>query len=314
MRSILLISVFLSAALVLMQSCDHIKNPYPEKVVLDLDTTLYPGLWADYVANEWPTFGTNVNTFRNILLEDFTGHKCVFCPAAAALAHSLQTANPGRVFVTSIHAGPDGIGDFQSVSPPDYPVDFTNPQGVQIGIYFGINDGGFPGNPRGTVNRVKNGDVIFQSPNAWSSMVTQLKNDNLLRVNMQSKLNYYPATKGAFLHVEVEKLDNSLTNELGIVTYLLEDSLVGDQKMNDNSHNTNYVHRDIHRGNLNAQPFGRPLTSADMTNGKYYINYSFVVPNQLDGNHNPANMHLLVYVYDRVTWEIYQVIKQKIVQ
>jgi hypothetical protein len=59
-------------------------------------------------------------------------------------------------------------------------------------------------------------------------------------------------------------------------------------------------------------PFGRQLTPADLTNGKYYVNYSFEVPNQLDGGFNTENMHVLIYVYDMVTKEIYQVIKQKI--
>ena len=68
-------------------SCDHVKNPYPPEVNLELDTTLYPGLWSDYENNEWPTFSQNTNTNRNVLIEDFTGHKCVFCPAAADLAH-----------------------------------------------------------------------------------------------------------------------------------------------------------------------------------------------------------------------------------
>jgi hypothetical protein len=83
--------------------------------------------------------------------------------------------------------------------------------------------------------------------------------------------------------------------------------------MSDNSHNTSYIHRDIHRGNLNAQSFGRVLEAADMQNGKYYVNYSFVVPNQLDNAYHAENMHLLIYVYDRSTWEIYQVIRQNII-
>jgi hypothetical protein len=83
--------------------------------------------------------------------------------------------------------------------------------------------------------------------------------------------------------------------------------------MSDNSHNETYIHRDIHRGNLNNQAFGRNLESSDLINGKYYINYSFVVPNQLDGAYNPENMHVLLYVYDKATFEIYQVIKQKII-
>ena len=292
-------------------SCDHVENPYPPAVSIDLDTTLYPGLWSDYQNNEWPMFDENSNTERNVIIEDFTGHKCVFCPAAADLAHQLHMENPTRVFTAGIHAGPDGIGDFQSVSPPDYPTDFTNPQGVEIGQYFGENDGGFPGNPRGTVNRFDNG-TIFQSPAQWTSMTNEIISSNDLKVNLQSQLNYYEVTKGAFLHVEADPLFEDVSENLAIMVYLLEDSLVGDQKMADNSHNTSYVHRDIHRGNLNNETFGRPITSENLINDKYLINYSFAVPDQLDGTYNPSNMHLLICVFNQTTWEIYQVIKQKI--
>ena len=306
----LLLFIFLFGFLFV--SCDHVKNPYLPEVNLELDTTLYPGLWSDYENNEWPVFSENTNTNRNVLIEDFTGHKCVFCPAAADLAHALHEADPSRVYIASIHAGPDGIGDFQSVSPPDYPLDFTNPEGVEIGLYFGENDGGFPGNPRGTVNRFNNG-TIFQSPTQWTSMVNDQLSSNNLKVNIQSELNYYEETKGAFLHVELDPVDANVAENLGITVYLLEDSLVGDQKMSDNSHNSNYIHRDIHRGNLNASAFGRPVSSEDLNGDKYYINYSFVVPNQLDGQYNASNMHLLIYAFNTETWEIYQVIKQKIV-
>ncbi len=306
----LLLFIFLFGFLFV--SCDHVKNPYPPEVNLELDTTLYPGLWSDYENNEWPVFSENTNTNRNVLIEDFTGHKCVFCPAAADLAHALHEADPSRVYIASIHAGPDGIGDFQSVSPPDYPLDFTNPEGVEIGLYFGENDGGFPGNPRGTVNRFNNG-TIFQSPTQWTSMVNDQLSSNNLKINIQSELNYYEETKGAFLHVELDPVDANVSENLGITVYLLEDSLVGDQKMSDNSHNSNYIHRDIHRGNLNASAFGRPVSSEDLNGDKYYINYSFLVPNQLDGQYNESNMHLLIYAFNTETWEIYQVIKQKIV-
>ena len=291
-------------------SCDHIENPYPKKQ--EFDTTLYPGIWADYVANEWPVFDVNTNTDRNVLLEDLTGHKCIVCPTAADIAHQLHEANPDRVFIASIHSSPTGINDFQSVSPPEYPTDFTNPQGLEIGLFFGQNDGGFLGNPRGTINRINTGTIFIGHP-SWTNLTNTTLNNNILKVNMQSALNYYPQTKGAFLHVEVEKIDQSITNELAVVTYLIEDSLVGDQKMVDNSHNSSYIHRDIHRGNIDGKAFGRILKSSDMKNSKYYIDYTFVVPKQLDGNFNPENMHVLIYVYDRVTWEIYQVIKQDIV-
>lgn len=312
MKKVALLFLF-AWAIFVYSSCDHVTNPYPPQAPLELDSTLYPGNWADYVANEWPSFSTNINVDRNILIEDYTGHKCIYCPAAADLAHQMETAHEGRIFVSSMHVGPLGIGDFQTVTPPDYPLDFTNPAGVEIGTYFGAHDGGFSGNPRGTINRVTYGGNIFQSPNTWTSIVTTMLAENTLKVNMQSALNYYDQTHGAFLHVEVEKLDPTLTNDLGIVAYVLEDSLVGDQKMSDNSHNHTYTHRDIHRGNLNAQAFGRVLGPNDLQNGKYYVNYSFVVPSQLDNVYNAANMHVLIYVYDRTTWEIYQVIRQNII-
>lgn len=295
-----------------VSSCDKVDNPYPVQQSLELDTTLYPGNWNDYLATEWPTFAANTNTNRNILIEDFTGHTCVFCPAAADLAHQLYLDNPGRIYISTIHAGPEGIGSFQTVQAPDYPLDFTNPQGVEIGIYFGTNDGGFSGNPRGTISRIKSGGNVFQSPSAWTSMTNAAISANDLKVNIQSKLNYYAPTKGAFLHTEVEVLDGSLASELAMVVYLQEDSLVGDQKMSDNSHNSSYVHRDIMRKCIDGRAFGRALSTSDMTNGKYYLNYSFVVPNQLDGNYNAENMHLLIYVYDKTTQEVYQVIEQGI--
>ena len=82
----------------LLCSCDHVDNPYPPQINIDLDTTLYPGLWSDYENNDWPSFDENTNVNRNVLVEDFTGHKCVFCPAAADLAHDLHMDNPTRVY------------------------------------------------------------------------------------------------------------------------------------------------------------------------------------------------------------------------
>ncbi len=124
-------------------SCDHVENPYPPTVSIDLDTTLYPGLWSDYQNNEWPIFDENSNTERNVIIEDFTGHKCVFCPAAADLAHQLHIGKSNQSIYCRNSCWTRWNWRFQSVSPPDYPTDFTNPQGVEIGQYFGENDGGF---------------------------------------------------------------------------------------------------------------------------------------------------------------------------
>ncbi|MDG1841997.1 MAG: Omp28-related outer membrane protein [Crocinitomicaceae bacterium] len=291
-------------------SCDKVNKPF-EGYSSDLDQTLYPGVWSQYVANEWPDFSQtpNTNVYRNVLIEEFTGHQCSYCPLASVEAHDLYSSNYGRVFIAAIHAGadPSGMTNLQEVNPPDYPTNFTNQQGLQMGAFF-YNNTFDISNPRGTINRKEEGGLMFHTATTWSSITSSILNTNDLKVNIQGKINYYPTTKGAFLHVEVEKLDPNLS-DLAIVSYLIEDSIVGDQKMPDNTHNSSYVHRDIHRGNLSSTPFGINLTADLMSNDNYYVNYSFEVPNQLDGNHNPSNMHVLVYVYDTTTLEIYQVIK-----
>lgn len=285
---------------------------------LEIDTNLYPGLWSEYEANYFPStddWQANTNTNRNILIEDFTGHKCVFCPQAADLAEQLHQDNPGRVYVASIHSGPDGIGDFQTVTLPDYPTDFTCQEGVEIGTWFGQNDGGFPGNPRGTVSRITYNDNIMVSPTLWTQMTNDALSANDLKFNLQSQFNYFDETHGGFLHVEVEQLDAGVTSDLYIAGYILEDTLVGDQKMPDNSHNESYIHREIMRGTIDGRAFGTQLENPVTKNGKsyYYMDYSIEVPNQLDDIHNPENMHMVIYVYDAITKEIYQVIKQKFI-
>lgn len=54
----------------------------------------YPYNFSDPSSN-WTT---NLNTNRNVLLEDYTGHYCTGCPTAAAEAKLIEDANNGNIF------------------------------------------------------------------------------------------------------------------------------------------------------------------------------------------------------------------------
>lgn len=326
MKKLLFYFVALITAGVSFTSCDHVDNPFPVGYNTDLDTNLYPGLWSDYLANEWPDFAAlpNDDPNTNVIIEDFTGHYCSNCPAAAIQAHNVHESNPNRVFVASVHAGPtaNGITNFQEVNiPAGYTVDFMNPQGLAYGGYFGttLSNSGFFGNPAGTVNRRLEGTEYFYASGFWSTKANEVL-ALPLRVAIKAKVNYYDATKGLFLHTEVEKIDQGINDEdLAIVTYLIEDSLVAPQLDANStpSYIPDYVHRDIMRGTLSGNPWGRDVVSGDLVNGKYQLNYSYVVPDQLAPQgqattYNAENMHLLIYVYDKNTYEILQVIKKKL--
>ena len=61
-------------------SCDKINNPIPIEEGA-IDWTLYPG--GDPATYPYPIWTSNNNTDRNVLIEDYTGHLCTNCPAAA---------------------------------------------------------------------------------------------------------------------------------------------------------------------------------------------------------------------------------------
>lgn len=297
-------------------SCDKVTNIFPANSYdTDLNIALYPGEWQSYLDNKWPNFDTiSAPTERNVLIDDFTGHNCQYCPSAAALAHHLHNQNPSRVFISSIHAAPTGITGFQAVTA-NYPVNFTNANGLELGTTFG-NDPylGFTGNPSVGANRAQypGSTEIFFSAGALTQMVAnQLQTSP--QVNLKAVANYFPETKGTFLHIEVEK-GASITNDIAVIAVIQQDSLVAPQNVNA-TYTPEYVHRDIHLGNVGGNAWGVTLTDAmKKENGKYYVDYSFVLQNQLTLNgandvHDPNGMHLLVYVYDKVNNEIYQVIK-----
>lgn len=308
----------LISSIVFLSSCDKVEKIYPKSTYdTELNIALYPGNWQDYLDNEWPDFdATTASTEVNVLVEDYTGHNCQYCPAAATVAHNIHMQHPQRVFISSIHSSPTGITGFQAVNT-QYPVDFTNPQALELGQFFGaIPTSGFFGNPSVGSNRIPYpGETEFYYPAGVLSSQVNNTLSSILKVAMQSKVNYYSQTKGAFIHTEVELLDNSLSNNVALQIVIQQDSLVAPQNV-DGTYTPDYVHRDIHLGHITNSLWGVTLTDAmKKENGKYYLDFSFELPNVLTLNgptlFDAGNMHLLIYVYDKTTYEIYQVLKER---
>lgn len=328
MKKIIIFSAILAAVIA---SCDKVKNAYPANPVSStLDWSLYPdGDSAYYVSQGlWPTFTANTNTQRNVLIEDFTGHQCVNCPASTANMEQLIATNPEHIFGLAIHAGPTGLTGFQ-VTSSEYTEVLYCDAGLEIGKHFGQDIPGstFLGNPAFCVNRVIANNQF--TSNAGSAIANKTNSclSSTLKVNIQAVTNYFASTRGLFLHAEVDKIDASITSDLAVAVALVEDSLIARQLVPANptwdpdgtpgdpdlSHcdgiNETYKHRDILRGFIDGRTFGKVLTATDLApSGKYLVNYSYRLPDQ----YNPDNMKLYIYVFDKTTQEIYQVIEKHI--
>lgn len=306
MKKSVLYFLFASAALVI-GSCDKVEDPIKPAILVD--TTLYPGNWEDY---PYPVFTANTNTDRNVMLEDYTGHRCPNCPAAAAIGEGIEAANASRVYIASIHAGPGGLSGFQQLAsdcgtitnPTDeFCTIFYNTESLAYGAAFQTGYGFF-GNPQGTINRIAfGGSSMFQFSTDWQARVDEVLAANDLKVNIQAQANYYPETNGMYLHVETEFLED-LTGDYNLVVYVLENEVV-DFQDSASIILDDYHHNNVFRGCMDGLAWGRTVTGSHLTGEKTYYDYSYKFPT---GQIN-TDYHFLIYVYDVATYEVLQVIK-----
>ena len=88
------------------------------------------------------TFVSTTPENKNVVLEEFTGIYCGFCPDGHVIGQGLHDANPNDVFLINIHTG-----GYANPNGPNDP-DFNTIYGAAIGTASGL-----AGYPAGTVNR-----------------------------------------------------------------------------------------------------------------------------------------------------------------
>ncbi len=299
--NISLISLFFSIGLIAV-SCDKVEHPVVEHPSSNLDWSLFPD--SDTSNYNWPVWTENTSTLKNVLLEDYTGHTCTNCPAAGLIAKGLEDANPNRVFVASVHAG---IGSaFQVVSPPEFLIDFRTEAGNTY-----VNDiAGFFGNPAGTINRKDGGlsNSLWFLASAWTGAVNSALTEPLV-AKLQLQYNYFPQTRGLFVHTESEFI-NTLTDDYGLTIYLVREVVIAPQKLSNGAVEEHYHHHSVLSDNINGT-WGTKLATEN--SGKLYNNFSFLLPdNTTDTTYNITNLALISYIYNKTTLEVAQVIKTEL--
>ena len=148
---------------------------------------------------------------RNVILEEFTGRGCQYCPDGHRIANEIAAANPGRFWAINIHAG--------SYAQTSYP-NFITQDGNTIHGGFSIS-----GYPTGVVNR---STAAGQSRSAWTSLSnTQL--GQAAECNVAGMVIVNPDTRVASITVEVYYTGNSTVDENYLTVAMLQDSILGSQ-------------------------------------------------------------------------------------
>lgn len=253
---------------------------------------------CDYVrnANQASTPGTVVTQankiYRKVLIEDYTGHRCVNCPNAAATLTSLEGSYPNKIVPLAVHAG------FFAAVNSAYPTNMITQVGTDWDNTFFISNG--PGNPNGMVNRKKDstlavtGYPYIMPPGNWEAEFTKM--DTLL-ADFQLKIsNSYNSSTGVLSSSITTKALRSLNGTYNLVVVLTEDSITGPQETQ-TATISNYVFNHVLRASLDVSS---PSWGTQVFNGSVHSNDSIVKPYNytIPSAFNYRHCHVVAFVYD----------------
>ncbi|SMC84403.1 T9SS type A sorting domain-containing protein [Moheibacter sediminis] len=208
---------------------------------------------------------------KKIILEEFTGINCVYCPQGHAIAKAIQDNNPGNVFLINIHQG--GFATPQG-SQPDFRTSFGN--GIVNQSYSG---GGF-GYPSGTVNRhvfpgremTADGTTALDR-GQWTAAANELLTENSY-VNVALESSIDSQSRIMTITAEIYYTGNSpvSTNKLNIA--LLQNNTFGPQTGGGQGNNYNHMHRLIH---MVTGQWGEEITTTSQGNFVQKT-YTYTIP------------------------------------
>lgn len=211
-----------------------------------------------------------------VLIEDFTGQRCVNCPAATVEIEKLQEQY-GRenVIAVGIHSGP--FGHRTTMSSPRMPL--TTETGDAYYRHWGVES-----QPGTMVNRT--GGIIYDPSQYAAAVHAALQKPTPLTLHISTV-----TTADGQLTVTVEALSaEALSGKLQV--WLTEDNITGTQYMPDGSSNAAYVHQHVFRTSLTADLLGDTFTVSATEPAT--ATYSTT----LDDTWKTADLNIVAFVYN----------------
>ena len=218
-------------------------------------------------------------TGKMVLIKDFTGARCVNCPAAAEYAHNLQhQLDEDHIFIMSVHAG------FLAQPMGQFP-NFLTDEGTE---WYNNHDS----NPLFTVDHVALTDGnSLKVEQIDTPVVTALDEEQSFEIVIGRQFD--PTSRQ--LQVNIQAV--SLTDRDGhffITACLVEDNIVGWQIIPGGT-DKEYVFHNVFRGTLNGaygESFEDHHVDSDDT-------FSFSYNTEINADYNADECYVVVYVYDR---------------
>jgi len=234
---------------------------------------------------------------KHIVLEEYTGIYCGYCPDGHSIANTIYANNPGTVLI-NIHTG--GYATVAAGEP-----DLKTTIGTAISGMTGM---GITGYPAGDVNRaVLTGSVMAAGRGSWTSMGNTIKAQSAY-CNVAVEGSVDATTRVLTYTAQVYYTANSPVTSNSLTVVLLEDKVLGPQHnygnplYNASNYNADgsYNHNHVLRAGLTAGNFG--ITIPTTTSGTTFTTtgtYTIPATYGATGKTNPCllgNLKLAAFV------------------
>lgn len=215
---------------------------------------------------------------RAILIEDFTGQRCVNCPTGTEIINGIvDTYGEDNVIAVGVHSGPLGFaGNSKTVG---LMTDTGNK------YYTRWDKENKMGQPWVIFNRKTSPDSHY---NNWAAMVGTIISE---KANLSVKIAnaYDAATRTLTTTVGADGVNGTVNGKLQV--WIVEDGVKALQMMPDGSANKEYVHNHVFRAAVNGT-WGEDVTvKEDETTTKQY---SYKLPEAW----NADNIAVVAFVYN----------------
>lgn len=216
------------------------------------------------------TFGppTGLND-RVVLVEEFTGAQCVFCPPGAEELENLLSLYPDNMIAISIHTG-----FFATPIPNKSKYDFRTPDGDALEGILGIPDKGYPSS---IINRKEfpGEGSLHTVKTAWAGYIGQeLENEAVFGLTVNT--TWDPGTRALRADVNAIAREN-LTGPLRITLLITESGIIDYQKDIRYGDVPEYEHKHVLRDVISGSVEGDVVATGTVTAGQsldYAVNYT----------------------------------------
>ena len=218
---------------------------------------------------------------KNVVLEEYTGIYCTYCPDGHAIAAAIQENNPGRVNLINIH-----VGGYSNPSGGD--PDFRTPFGTAI-----ANEAGVPFYPSGSINRRSwNGGASAIGRGEWTSKANIIM-DEVSNVNVGVEADINVQNNLLTVHVEAYYTSDSTDNTNFLNIALLQNNTLGPQTGGGQGDEYNHMHRLVW---LITGQWGETISTT--TAGTFIDEtYTYSIPDNYNGvATNIANLEVVAFI------------------